>query len=70
MIDPTRSKELLPVLLKTLESDDIGIRCQTAWLLGQLGEITNDAVPALKRMLEDEDSSVRRVAAEAIESVA
>lgn len=35
MIDPTRSEELVPVLLKALESDDFGIRCQTAWLLRQ-----------------------------------
>lgn len=33
MIDPTRSKELVPVLLKAIESDDFGIRCQAAWLL-------------------------------------
>ena len=38
LIDPSKSKELLPVLLKALESDDFGIRCQTAWLLGQLGQ--------------------------------
>lgn len=69
MIDPTRSKELMPVLLKALDSDDIGIRCQTVWLIGQIGEIANDAVPALKRMLDDENSSVRSVAADAIESV-
>lgn len=62
MIDPTRSKELLPVLLKALESDDFGIRCQTAWLLGQLGELSKEAMPALKRLLDDEDSSVRCVA--------
>ncbi|QDT24391.1 HEAT repeat domain-containing protein [Gimesia chilikensis] len=66
MIDPTRSKELLSVLLKALESDDIGIRCQTAWLLGQLGELERDVVPALERMLDDENSSVRSVAADAI----
>lgn len=69
MIDPTRSEELVPVLFKALESDNIGIRCQTAWLLGQIGEIAKEAMPELKRLLNDENSSVRCVAAEAIESV-
>tara|TARA_R110002095_G_scaffold89232_4_gene77873 strand:- start:2892 stop:3509 length:618 start_codon:yes stop_codon:yes gene_type:complete len=66
MIDPSKADELVPVLLKALESDDIGIRCQTAWLLGQLGEIAKEAMPALKRMLDDENSSVRYVAADAL----
>ena len=68
MIDPTRSKYLVPVLLKALESDDFGIRCQTAWLLGQLGEIARNSVPELERLLEDENSTVRRVAREALAS--
>lgn len=62
LIDPTRSEELLPVLLKSLKSDDFGIRCQTAWLLGQLGELSKEAMPELKRLLNDDDSSVRSVA--------
>ena len=33
MIDPTKPEELLPVLIEALQSDDFGIRCQTAWLL-------------------------------------
>jgi len=69
MIAPSRADELLPILIESLESDDFGIRCQTAWLLGQLGKIAKEAVPALKRMLDD-DSFVRSVAADAIESVA
>tara|TARA_R110002049_G_scaffold215606_1_gene387098 strand:+ start:54931 stop:55524 length:594 start_codon:yes stop_codon:yes gene_type:complete len=69
MIDPSKADELVPVLLKALESDDIGIRCQTVWLLGQIGEIAKEAMPALKRMLDDENSSVRYVAAEALQSV-
>lgn len=69
MIDPSKADELLPILLKALESDDFGIRCQTAWLLRQLGKITYEAVPALERMLEDDDSFVRCVAADAIQDI-
>mgnify|MGYP003629813435 CR=1 FL=1 len=68
MIAPSRADELLPILIESLESDDFGIRCQTAWLLGQLGKIAKEAVPALKRMLDD-DSFVRSVALEAIRDI-
>jgi hypothetical protein len=69
MIDPTNADELLPVLLKALESDDFGIRCQAAWLLGELGELAEEAVPKLKRMLDDDDSCIRRVASEALQEI-
>jgi len=42
-IDSTRSKELVPVLLKALESDDFGIRCQAAWLLRRHWGIESEA---------------------------
>lgn len=66
LIDPSKVDELLPILVQSLESDDYGIRCQTAWLLGQLGELARDAVPALKRMLADEDGMMRVVVSEAL----
>ena len=66
MIDPSEADELLPVLIESLERDDCGIRYQTVWLLGQLGELARDAVPALKRMLEDEVGMMRVVVSEAI----
>ncbi|QDT91766.1 HEAT repeat domain-containing protein [Gimesia algae] len=69
MIDSTRSKELMPVLIKSLKSDDFGIRCQTVWLLGQLGELAKEAMPELKRLLNDDGSSVQGVAAEAIRDI-
>lgn len=65
MIDPTRADQLLPVLITSLGSDDYGIRCQAAWLLGQLGELARDAVPALERMLAD-DATMRLVVSEAL----
>ena len=52
-IDPSKADELLPILIESLESDDFGIQCQKAWLLGQLGELARNAVPTLKRMLDE-----------------
>ncbi|QDT95248.1 HEAT repeat domain-containing protein [Gimesia aquarii] len=69
MIDSSKAEELVPILLKALESDDFGIRCQTAWLLGQLGKLTEETMPVLERMVNDENSSVRRVASEALMSI-
>ena len=69
MIDPTKADELIPVLVESLGNDDCVIQCQTAWLLGQLGELAVEAVPALKRMLDDEDSTVRRVVGEAMQEI-
>ena len=69
MIDPKKADELLPILIKSLESDDLVIQCQAVWLLGQLGKLARVAVPALKRMLADEDSFVRRVASEALQKI-
>ena len=69
MIDSSKADELLPILIKSLESNDFMIQCQSAWLLGQLGELARDAVPALKRMLADKDSFVRRVASEALQEI-
>ena len=69
MIDPSKADELLPVLVKSLESDDFVIQCQAAWLLGELGELAREVVPALKRMLGDESSSVRRVVGEALQEI-
>ena len=69
MIDRSRADDLLPILIESLDSDDFMIQCQAAWLLGQLGGLAVEAVPALKRMLGDEDSSVRRVVGEALQEI-
>ena len=66
MIDRSRADDLLPVLIESLGSDYV-IQRHAAWLLGQLGELARDAVPALKWMLED--SSVRRIVGEALQEI-
>ena len=68
-IDPTKADELIPVLVEALEGNDFVIQRHAAWLLGQLGELAVEAVPALKRMLDDEDSSARRVVGEALQEI-
>jgi HEAT repeat protein len=68
-IDPTKADKLLPILVESLESDDCVIQCQSAWLLGKLGELARCAVPALKRLLDDESSSVRRVVGDALQEI-
>ena len=67
MIDPSKTDELIPILVESLGSSDYVIQCHAAWLLGQLGELAVEAVPALMRMLED--SFVRRVASEALQEI-
>ena len=68
MIDPSRADDLLTVLIESLGSDYV-IQRHAAWLLGQLGELARNAVPALKKMLDDEDSFVRSAASEALQEI-
>ena len=66
-INPARADDVLPVLVDALGSEDYGIRCNAAWHLGELGAIAREAVPALKRLLDDE--SIRSLAVDAIMSI-
>ena len=68
-ITPIQVDDVLPVLVDALDSDDYGIRCNSVWHLGQLGSVAKDSVPALRRMLDEEPSSLRRLAHEAIASI-
>jgi len=69
MIDPSKADELIPILVESMESNDFVIQCQASWLLGQLGELARDVVPALNRMLADEDSFIRSAASEALQKI-
>jgi HEAT repeat protein len=66
-IDAALVDDVLPVLIDALESDDYGVRCNAVWHLGQLGSVTRRAVPALKRLLDDE--SISHLVGEAIASI-
>ena len=66
-IDPSKSGDLLPVLIDALNSDGM----EQAEAIGQLeclGEMAQDAVPSLKRLLQ-EDSTVSLQAADAIHTI-
>jgi len=65
VIDPTKTDELLSVLIDALESDDDGIKMESCWQLERLGEMATDAVPAL-RLLLDDHSTVSMPASDAI----
>ncbi len=54
-------------LTELMRSDDVGLRGDTASILGRIG--TDEAVSALKRALEDPDQDVRDVANEALEAL-
>jgi len=68
-IDTSKHDQMLAVLAEGMESDDSGIRCVVAWLLGGLRDVTPDALPLLLQMISDEDEFVRSVVAEELESV-
>jgi HEAT repeat protein len=65
-IDPSQQGEMLAVLRGGMESDDTGIRCLVAWLLSGLRDVTPEAIPLLRQMLDDEDELVREVVEEEV----
>lgn len=48
--------EAVPVLVEALDSDDRGQRYYAMFLLGKVGKDARDALPVLRRLLEDTDS--------------
>jgi HEAT repeat protein len=68
VIDPSKADDLLPVLIDALESNDDGIKMEAIWQLERLGEMANDSVPALRRLLDDH-STVSMPASDAIHRI-
>lgn len=66
-IDPTKHDQMLAVLADGTESDDSGIRCVVAWLLGGLRDVTPDALPLLQMMTSDQDEFVQEIATEELQ---
>ncbi|MEO2019945.1 MAG: HEAT repeat domain-containing protein [Fuerstiella sp.] len=66
-IDPSKSGKLLPVLIDALGSDGIE-QIEAIGQLEGLGEMSQEAVPSLKRLLH-EDSTVSLQAADAIHAI-
>ena len=59
----------VPVLIKALDEPDAITRVHAVQALGALGPLAEDAVPALKKTLEDEIEDIRAVAAKALEAI-
>ena len=66
-IDPRILDPMLDDLIDLLSHEDVGLRGDTAELLGKIGNPA--AIPALKKTLEDPDPDVREAAAEALEAM-
>jgi HEAT repeat protein len=66
LIDPSRVEDLLPILVDALDSERCGVCSLSACYLCQLGTLARAALPKLERMLNDDDSSRRCSASEAI----
>jgi HEAT repeat protein len=71
-IDPTNralASAALPVLTKLVTAKDEILRVQAAGALGDLGPEARDAVPLLKKMLDDPHEDVRKTAADALAKI-
>jgi alkyl hydroperoxide reductase subunit AhpF len=58
---------ILDKLVDMLKSDDVGLRGDTASILGRMG--LKDAVPALRKAAEDDNPDVKEAALEALEEL-
>jgi len=66
-INPRILDPVLHDLVDLLSHEDVGLRGDTAQLLGKIGN--SAAIPALKKTLHDPDPDVREAAAEALEAL-
>jgi alkyl hydroperoxide reductase subunit AhpF len=66
-INPRILDPVLDDLIDLLSHEDVGLRGDTAELLGKTGN--RAAIPALKKTLDDPDPDVREAAAEALEAL-
>lgn len=63
--NPSILDPIIDRLIELLQSDDIGLRGDTASILGRIG--SRSAIPALKKVAEDPNADVRDAAVEALE---
>lgn len=66
-INPRILDSALDDLIDLLSHEDVGLRGDTAELLGKIGN--SAAIPALKKTLDDPDPDVREAASEALEAL-
>jgi HEAT repeat protein len=60
------SPKSLPIFIKALEDENAVVRIEAVESIACLGRLAKDAVPALKKLLNDKDESVRQRAAEVL----
>jgi len=65
-IDRAAVREVVPLLMKTLQDPDSGVRMSSAKALGKIGPDAESALPALRELLDDPTVDVGQIAAEAI----
>ena len=56
-------------LIKALDHPEPLVRIGAAKTLGRLGPVAKEALPSLKKLLDDKDENARKAAAEAIKAV-
>jgi HEAT repeat protein len=59
----------LPILLELLAHSSAQRRKLAAWTLGNLGQQAVEAVPALRKALQDSDEGVRNMTRQALEKI-
>ena len=64
--NPSVLDPIVDRLIELLQSDDVGLRGDTASMLGRIG--SRSAIPALKKVAEDPNADVRDAALEALEN--
>jgi HEAT repeat protein len=65
----TVGPEAVPTLIKALESDDRSRRFFAVFFLGKLGPAAKDALPALKRLQQDDSGRFRGTLEKTIQSI-
>jgi HEAT repeat protein len=62
-------KEVLPLLVKWLQTGGAYTKAHAAEILAEMGPAAKEALPALRALLDDKSENVRRAAAEAVEKI-
>src|SRR5439155_3976790 len=60
---------VLPELIKWLKTGGVYSRVRSTELLGRMGPVAKEAVPALKTLLSNENPRVRAAAADALKKI-
>ena len=65
--DPENVRKAMPYILPLLQNKNPVIRGDTAYLIGLIGN--NEEIPALQKLIGDEDENVRSIVSEAIQDI-